>query len=279
MIKIECDMDELQKITSRDNQRLIGARRIREGHGTGKMFVEGKRLAAEAVRAGVEIWECFVSERFVQSSENSALIESVVNSAKFTFELPDRVFSTIRDTEHTQGIVLIAERPACDASDIKLALAEGKTLPIVLLLFEVNNPANLGAVLRTAEAAGVAGVVVTRMSADVYSSKALRASMGAAFRIPVWTDVSFEAAVKWGREHELVTTATSANSAVAYSLLDWRQPRLLVFGSEAHGLGEDELAIVEQRIRIPMKNDVESLNLAVASGIILFEAKRQNDRS
>ncbi len=270
-------MDELQKITSRDNQRLIGARRIREGHGTGKMFVEGKRLSVEALRSGIEIWECFVSERFVASSQNAELIAEAYASARFTFELPDRIFNSITDTEHTQGMILIAERPVGSAGVIEKKLAETDSLPIVLVLFEVNNPSNLGAVMRTAEAAGVAGVIVTKNSADVFSPKAIRASMGAAFRVPVWTDASLESILTWAEGRGMHSTATTSDASRDYTAVDWRSPRLLIFGSEAHGLGDRELTRIEQQVRIPMEHGVESLNLAVAAGVVLFEAKRQND--
>ena len=269
-------MEELQKITSLDNQRLIGARRIRDGHGTGKMFVEGKRLAAEALRSGVEIWECFVSEKFVESSENAELLETASAIARFTFELPDRIFNTIADTEHPQGIVLIAERPVGSSERIETALARPDLLPVVLLLFQINNPSNLGAILRTSEAAGVAGVIVTKESADVYSPKSLRASMGSAFRIPIWNEVSIEFALRWAKSRQIDATATTTEGNESYSALDWKKQRLLVFGSEAHGLSRNELEQVDQKIKIPMAASVESLNLAVAAGIILFEAKRQN---
>src|SRR4051794_25759154 len=166
-------MQELQKITSRDNQRLISARRIRDGHGAGKMFVEGKRLAVEAVRSDLDIAECFVSERFVASSENEILLNTVIDRARFMFELPDRIFQSIAATENTQGIILIAERPDGSAKTIITRLNSGMCLPLVLLLFEINNPSNLGAILRTAEAANVAGVLISRHSTDTYSPKAL----------------------------------------------------------------------------------------------------------
>lgn len=269
-------MNELQKITSRDNQRLISARRIRDGHGAGKMFVEGKRLAKEALKSDLEISECFVSERFVESSENGSLLDSITERARFTFELPDRVFFTIAATENTQGVVLIAERPQGSSQIIEQRLTDKKILPIVLVLFEISNPSNLGAVLRTAEAADVAGVIVTRNSTDVYAPKALRASMGAAFRIPVWIDVSYESTLAWAVHQGLMATATGTVEAEVYSDLDWKTRRLLIFGSEAHGLGSEQLELADQRVRIPLENDVESLNVAVAAGIILFEAKRQN---
>jgi RNA methyltransferase, TrmH family len=277
MVKIESSkMLELQKITSRDNQRLIGARRIRDGQGAGKMFIEGKRLAAEALRSDLAISECFVSERFVASSENATLLDSVADRARFTFELPDRLFYTISATENTQGIALIADRPDRSAKSIEARLNAGTCLPLVLLLFEINNPSNLGAILRTAEGANVAGVIVSKHSADAHSPKALRASMGAAFRLPVWIDVDFQLAMTWARDQGLVATAATVHEATPFTDLNWTTRRILILGSEAHGLGTDELERAADHAYIPMENDVESLNLAVAAGIFLYETKRQN---
>ena len=99
--------------------------------------------------------------------------------------------------------------------------------------------------------------------------------MGAAFRLPVVESVFFDDVLKWAGDQDLMTTATAATADRSYTELDWRMRRLLIFGSEAHGLSNDQLEAVTERIRIPLENDVESLNLAVAAGILLFEAKRQ----
>jgi TrmH family RNA methyltransferase len=267
-------MKNLPVISSRDNQRLVSARKIRDRHIAGKIFIEGKRLSAEALKSGLTIEECFVSERFVNSHDNSEILTRLCESARFTFELPDRVFHTIAATDHSQGVILIAERPKQSKKLIESRLSDHNSLPIVLVLFEINNPSNLGAVLRTAEAAGIAGIVVTENSTDVYSPKSLRASMGAALRLPVWTESSLDDAIAWGRELGLEMTATSASSSTSYTEIDWGKPRLLIFGSEAHGLTESQLCGIGEQIRIPMEDQVESLNLAVATGIILFEARR-----
>ncbi|MBX7054820.1 MAG: RNA methyltransferase [Pyrinomonadaceae bacterium] len=270
-------MEELPKITSRDNQRLVSARKARDHHISGKIFIEGKRLAAEALRSGVPISECFVSERFVMSDENSQFISELSASSRFTFELPDRVFQTIAATEHSQGVILISERPEQGASGIESRLADGSRLPIVVLLYHINNPSNLGAVLRTAEAAGVAGIIVTKHSADVYSPKSIRSSMGSAFRMAIWDDVEFENAVKWAGTRGLLSTATAASAEAVHTEVDWSVPRLLIFGSEAHGLKGIDLGPEAERVKIDIKPPVESLNLAVSAGIILFEAKRRFD--
>ena len=101
--------------------------------------------------------------------------------------------------------------------------------------------------------------------------------MGSTFRLPIWTDNEFDEALEWANDNRLITTATGTSSAKHYTAIDWRKPRLLVFGSEAHGLTRSQMAPLNEIVTIPMENRVESLNLGVSAGVILFEAKRQND--
>jgi TrmH family RNA methyltransferase len=180
----------------------------------------------------------------------------------------------LSDTKNGQGIVVLADQPATPELE-SLVPAIG-SVPIVLYLKNAGNPSNLGAVIRTAEAAGVAGLMVSPGSTDPYSAKAVRASMGSSFRLPIVKDMEFEDARAWAKKSGLITTAADISAAVGYTVTDWRKPRLLVLGSEAHGLDPSMLDSLDELTLIQMENDVESLNLAVACGIILFEAKRQN---
>jgi TrmH family RNA methyltransferase len=265
-------MNEIEKISSRDNQRLVAARKVRDGKENGQIFIEGKRLAAEALRSGIEIKECFFKSEF----DDKDLLYSAADQGKNTFELSAKLFDSIADTKNPQGIILIAKCPSNGREKIGERLDQQDTgLPLVLFLKEINNPANLGAIIRTAEAAGVAGVVVSAGSADVHSPKATRAAMGASFRVPVWDGVTFDEAVNWARELGLTTVAADISGGTSYVDVDWSKPSLLIFGSEAHGLSVEELASVDNKILIPMANGVESLNLAVSAGIIMFEARRQ----
>ena len=119
------------------------------------------------------------------------------------------------------------------------------------------------------------GVIVSPKSADTFSAKAVRASMGAIFRIPVWENADIDQALDWAAMNEFIVTASDVSATTTYSEIDWKLPRLVIFGSEAHGLNSFELEKSKEKIVIPMENGVESLNLAVSAGIILFEAKRQ----
>ncbi len=264
-------MREIEKITSRDNRRLVRTRKVRDGKEPSLIFIEGRRLVSEALRSELKIEECFVSENF----RDEELLDAVNRKAAAMAILPEKIYDSITDTKKSQGIVLIAERPANSWAALELRLA-GASLPIVIFLNEANNPSNLGAIFRTAEAADTAGIIVSRNSADAFSPKALRAAMGAAFRIPVLENADFYKTLQWAGDRNLTATACDIDAEDEYFEADWKLPRLLIFGSEAHGLDRTEIEMANETIRIPMENDVESLNLAVSAGIILFEAKRQN---
>jgi TrmH family RNA methyltransferase len=170
---------------------------------------------------------------------------------------------------------LIAAKPQSSLESIDASLSNAANLPIVLFLEEINNPSNLGAVIRTAEAAGVVGVIMSENSADAFSPKALRAAMGSSLRLPIWENISVEDVLRWSVEQTLTVTAADAAGTANYTEIDWKKPRLLILGSEAHGISDAARKGTKEMIRIPMAPSVESLNLAVSCGVILFEARRQ----
>lgn len=265
-------MATIETIASRENQRLIRARKVRDGKDRERVFIEGRRLAEEALRSGLVIEEAFVAEEF----GDPALVEKISKRAAAVSKLSARLFKSIADTEHPQGIALLARRPVADISLIESRL-NAVALPVVVFLNKVNDPSNLGAVLRTAEAADAAGVIVSPNSADAFSPKASRGAMGANFRLPVIEELSLHDALEWARARRTTPVATTASASRAYTAMDLTKPHLVVFGSEAHGLDASEIERIGGAVQIPVENDVESLNLAVSAGIILFEAKRQCD--
>lgn len=265
------------EITSRSNQKLKSVRKTRDGKIENKIFIEGTRLAEEAAKSGISIFDIFFSRSFFENPHNSALLELLPNDAE-NFLLADELFKTIGDTKNPQGIVLIAEKPRFTENFFDdFSNETGNRLPLIVFLNEINNPSNLGAIFRTAEAAGALGIFISENSADPFSPKALRASMGSALRLPSREKISFQEALDWAEENGFETIAADINSKTDYRKIDWRTPRLLVFGSEAHGLSEAERNSLDEDLFIPMEDPVESLNLAVASAVILFEARRQID--
>lgn len=265
---------KFMKLTSRDNERLKSARKVRDGKTDGMIFIEGVRLAEETMRSDIKISECFVSDEFEIDGRRRELHDDLIRMGISITEVSSNIFRSIADTANTQGIVLLAKRPSGSKEEIVQNLLNSQ---IVVFLHEVGDPSNLGGILRAAEAAGVAGVIVSNGSVDVFSPKAVRAAMGSSFRLPIWEKADFDEVLLWSIDQGLKTTAADISANKSYSQIEWKIPRLLIFGSEAHGLHMDTLERIEELVQIPMENDVESLNLAVSCGIILFEAKRQRE--
>jgi TrmH family RNA methyltransferase len=257
-------------ITSKDNQHLKFARRVRDRKEDDLIFIEGKRLCREAVSSGVEIEKVFVSER-LKESEFAAEIGGSIGEI---FVIGDELLDSIADTDSPQGIVMIARRPRKRTVHELFQFNDG--LPLWLFLVRPNNPSNLGALCRTAEAAGSRGAFLGTGSADPFASKTLRASMGSVFRFPIAPDADHTPVFGAARSKAISVIAMDAEGGKDYLELDWTKPTLLVVGNEASGLSTDCLAEADEVVRIDMKQPVESLNLAVSAGIVLFEAVRQS---
>jgi TrmH family RNA methyltransferase len=267
----------MNKITSRDNPKLKHAKKVREGKVDNEIFVEGLRLAEETIRSGVGTNDALLSYEFASAERGKKMIDSLSKHRIPISVIDDKLFKSLADTKNSQGIVLICERPDSSFWTFVKRYRQG-VVPIVIFLNEINNPSNLGAIFRTAEAVGVSSVIVSNNSANAYSPKALRASMGASLRLNIWENAAFDEAVTWSRENGFVITAADIRATKTYTEIDWKVPRLLVMGSEAHGLDSAQISFIDEKIKIPMENAVESLNLAVSCGIILYEAKRQQSQ-
>jgi TrmH family RNA methyltransferase len=264
------------KISSRDNQRIKQARKVRESLIEDAIFVEGLRLAEEVLRSNLEISDIFFTDSFSQTERGQVFLRNVENFN--SAQVSEKIFNSLSDTKTPQGIILICERPETNKKAFEALLqTDSKKLPHLVLLHQINNPTNQGAILRTCEAVGVSGVILTKNSADIFSPKALRGAMGASLRLPIWSNVDFFDVISWARRENFTSVCADVNAKKSYLEIDWKKPRLLVFGSEAHGLSQEERNVIDESLIIPMENQVESLNLAVSSGVILYEAKRQRD--
>jgi TrmH family RNA methyltransferase len=262
-----------EQITSRDNARLKHARAVRDGRVDGEIFVEGLRLAEEAAQF-LDITDFFYTPEFVQTARGEELLKKLhnFNSAAVS----QKLLESISDTKTPQGVVLLARKPQTgkEILEKKLKLISA---PLFVILHEINNPANAGAILRTAEAAGVAGAILTRKSADVFSPKSLRGAMGAAFRLPLWTNADFDETINFFRANKIKTICADVRAEKKHTEIDWRAASALIVGSEARGLTPEEVGQIDEQTKIPMKAPVESLNAAVAAGIVLYEAARQRN--
>ncbi|MEZ5346769.1 MAG: RNA methyltransferase [Pyrinomonadaceae bacterium] len=266
-----------QDVASKNNTRLKFARKVRSGKIDEFVFAEGMRLVEELLRSQAELPKAYVSETFSQKHRD--LVDRLLSQNIDVFRLSDKVFESIADTRSTQGVVLICKKPKTGAEIVaEKLIGRSSLVPLVVYLHRINNPSNLGAIFRTAEAAGISGIIVSEHSANVFSPKALRGSMGACMRIPVWENADFNDVLNWSRRMGLISTCADINSKTSYLDIDWKKGRLMIFGSEADGLTQEEFSRIEENLRIPMENGVESLNLAVSSALVMYEFKRRNDQ-
>ena len=259
-------------ITGRDNSLLRRARSVRDGKLNSLIFVEGLRLCEEALKSELRIEAVIYTDHILRKDRAAKSIEKLTAAADTSATVSEKLLESVSSTKTPQGVVVLAVRPTNDEE--AFAAKQTKT-PLLVVLHEINNPVNVGAIVRTAEAAGATGVIATANTADPFSPKALRGAMGSAFRLPIWSGPSFAAASAWCRSRKIQTIAADLSGSAVHSDVDWRKSSAIIVSRESTGLSPDEVAATDASVRIPMQGAAESLNVAVATGIILFEAARQ----
>jgi TrmH family RNA methyltransferase len=260
------------QITSRDNSLLRQVRAVRDGKIEELIFIEGLRLCEEAHRSDLAIEAVIVSEELLRKERAAAAIGELSGVSKRVASVSEKLLESVSYTKTPQGIIVLAQRPL--ASEERLAARLGAH-PLIVVLHQINNPVNVGAIVRTAEAAGATGVITTKNTSDPFSPKALRGAMGSAFRLPMWSGVEFGEMIAWCRKHGIVTVCADVEASTCYTESDWTGPSALLLGPESTGFTDDELESADKRVSIPMQGAAESLNVSVAAGILLFEAARQ----
>lgn len=256
----------MRTITSRDNplvKRLRGlAESPRERRESGKTLLDGAHLVAGALAAGVPILEWVVSEQGLVNDEIGALL-AANDSIPLTC-LPDGLFAQISPVDSPSGLLAVIEIPAPSSSVVDDSL---------VVLDGVQDPGNLGTILRTAAAAGIRRVLLTQGCAQAWSPRALRAGMGGHFRLEVQERVDAPAVLD-GYPGRILATALETGAQSLYAL-DLRGPVAWLFGSEGAGLSDEVAALATDLVRIPMPGVVESLNVGAAAAVCLFEQVRQ----
>jgi TrmH family RNA methyltransferase len=258
-------------ITSRDNSLLRRARAVRDGKIADSIFVEGLRLAEEAAASGLEIEAVIYSEEFAHKERGEKLIRDLAKDSVKSASVSEKLLQSISYTKTPQGIVVLATRPSL-TPDVFADRQPEK--PLLVILHRLNNPVNVGAILRTSEAAGATGVIATAGTADPFSPKSLRGAMGSAFRLPIWTGLDYGQAIDWCHHMRVQTVCADVHSHENYTEIEWRQATAIIMGPESDGLSPQEIALTDKAVKIPMQGRTESLNVAVAAGILLYGAAR-----
>jgi TrmH family RNA methyltransferase len=255
------------EITSPKNPLVRRFKEAAGGEPPEVMLVDGIKLVHEALEAKLPLVEAAVSAKLFGSDLGKALRRRLEQEAPRLHEVSDAVLERISGVATPQGVSAIFRRPAYQAHDLR-----GKNALLVVAA-EIKDPGNLGAVIRAAEAAGATGVAALAGGADPFRDKALRGSAGSVFRLPTLGAVSFGHIATLLEGLQVVVAENDAS--LDYWRCDFKKPTALVVGNEAHGVPPELLERATVRVRIPMRPPVESLNVAVAAGVVLFEARRQ----
>ena len=259
-------------ITSRDNSLLRQARAVRDGKAEELIFIEGLRLCEEALRSGLMLEAAIFSDEIARKEKAAPVIAELTRVCERVASVSEKLLESISYTKTPQGIIVLARRP--DTTQARLSETM-KGIPLVLVMHQINNPVNVGAILRTAEAAGATGAIATSNTTDPFSPKALRGAMGSAFRLPIWNGASYREAIDWCDSRDIFSVCADARASSNYTDVDWHRPSALILGPESAGLAPEEISAASETVRIPMQGLVESLNVSVAAGILLYEAVRQ----
>lgn len=237
----------------------------------GAFLVEGIRMLSEV--CAEDVLEVYVSESFLENADETVRNKLQAFSDR-TEVLTDTVFLKISDTRTPQGVLVVVRQSEWSMQDL-LSETTGSRKPLLLLCERIQDPGNLGTMLRTAEAAGATGVIISSDSADPYQPKVVRATMGAILRIPFVITESVTDAVNFCKSQTVPVYAATLENASVYDTISYEGPCAFVIGNEGEGLTQETIAAATDRVRIPMQGQTESLNASVAASILLYEANRQ----
>jgi TrmH family RNA methyltransferase len=262
-------------IGARSNPTVARFRDARDGRDNRSIFVEGRRLLKELLDSTLTTREAAVTPGAEKDPRTKEMIDSLRGRGATIHTVTPTVMEFISDLESPPGLAVRADRP--EAFELSTLGQIAPPTPLIVLLDALQSPSNVGAIVRTAEAAGVTAVGVLPGTADPLSPKSLRASAGSAFRVPLFRTESLKTLIMSFPTIPALLAADAAGQRT-YSEWDWRNPCLLILGGEARGVNENTLgSLPVERLKIPMTGRVESLNVAVAAGILLMEARRQRN--
>lgn len=261
--------EDVKAVSSRQNPWVEAFRDLQQDLPERLVFIEGPKLLEEALKSALRIEKL----AFIPARLEDPLVQQACAVAEDKIQITPYVLKALSDVDAPQGVVAIVRKPHTDWSSLLGAKTAAPDAARWLILDGIQDPGNAGTILRTAEAAGVLGIVTTPGTARLFGAKALRASAGSALRLP---------ALEHRDVGEIVERMTSAgvrlvatgSEGTDFRAFDWHPPLALILGSEGAGLSADWSDRVAARVTVPMKPPVESLNVAVSAAVLLYEASR-----
>ena len=245
--------------------RLLGKGNYRKK--SGRVILEGCHLLREALTAGIEIEAVLYTDTFLAEPGNKELLGQV--GGAYRYLVSASIFNSIAQTESPQGVGVIARIPSYNSEFLWKSDA-----PFLLVLDRIQDPGNLGTIIRTAAAAAVDGVLLLSGTSDPTNPKAMRAGMGGIFYLPVVHETELPHWPKLFAQRGIRVIAADPKGDVPYFGLDFSGPAAIIIGNESRGVSMPLLEIADERAFIPLQGEISSLNAAVAAALFIFERKR-----
>lgn len=259
----------MQTITSKDNELIKHIRKLKDKKyrdESNEYVVEGVKLVEEAVKENAKIKQIIVCEDTTRTYEIPTHI--MLEIAKYEcIYVSDKIFNIITQVTNPQGIMAIIEK---NAQDTQIDY----TQDIIVALDDVQDPGNLGTILRTVDSIGLNQIIVSKGTADAFNSKVVRSTMGAIFRIKIIEIEDLAQAIKEMRKHHFKLMVTSLQTENSIYDIDFNK-KIIVIGNEANGVSKEIQDMADEKAKIPMLGRTESLNASVAAGVVMYEYVRQ----
>lgn len=259
-------------ITSRQNQRVKDAVRLRDGgirQRQQRFIIDGTREIRRACESGVRCLEAFVCNDLVVAPDSREAVGLLQRSGAELLPVSTEVYEKLAFGQRDDGIVVVAETPVRTLAQLVLP-----SRPLIAVIEGVEKPGNLGAILRSADAAGVDAVVVANGRTDLFNPNTIRASLGTVFRKNVCTATT-AATLNWLDQLSISILAARPDATALYTSVDMSVPLAIVLGSEAHGLSAEWQRPCVRAVRLPMHGMADSLNVSTTAAILFYEALRQ----
>jgi TrmH family RNA methyltransferase len=257
-----------QLITSTQNPKvknLLALEKPRERRKQCLFVIEGKKEIGMAIEAGYKIGNLFFCEELISINE----VNAMAKSDQLIIPVARDVFEKIAIREGTGGVLAVAEQKTHRIEDLTLSKN-----PLILVVESVEKPGNLGALLRTADAAGLDAVIISDPQTDFYNPNVIRSSIGCVFTMPIASATS-EETIAWLKKNNVAIYCTYLKASKPYHTIDFTTPSAIVMGTEATGLSDIWVKNSSSNIIIPMQGVIDSMNVSTAAAVVVFEAKRQ----
>ena len=258
-------------VTSLQNQRVKDAVKLRDRRARDKqqrIILDGVREIERAVAADLEWCELFYCEESLDTKSHN-LIEQLSAAGATAIHVTRQVLAKVAFGDRNEGVVAVAKTPLRELGTLHLPPA-----PVVAVLEGVEKPGNVGAVLRTADAAGISALLLANPRTDLFNPNTIRASQGAVFSMPI-AQADTDQVITWLRDRKFHIVAARVDAEVDYTQADMRTACAIVLGSEADGLTDKWRGDDFTGVRLPMLGNVDSLNVSVTAGVLFYEALRQ----